>query len=70
VTGAAIRRVLSGQATYDSIPEEAQAVVRVAWDERIAARIEGLNLEQRLSSAGRVWVDADKDGSLVVHSPR
>jgi ParD-like antitoxin of type II bacterial toxin-antitoxin system len=67
VTHAAISRVLSGQTTYDSIPDEAQAVARVTWDEQIAARIEGLNFEQRLSSAGRAWAEADQDGNLVVH---
>ncbi|MEO7373717.1 MAG: hypothetical protein ABIW36_07410, partial [Terrimesophilobacter sp.] len=39
ITHDAINKVLAGQASYDSLPENAQAMVRVAWDEQISARI-------------------------------
>lgn len=69
VTHDAIERVLAGQMSYDALSEPEQAVVRVEWDERIAARIAGLNFEERLRAAGRPWAEADADGNVVMRDP-
>lgn len=68
ITHDAIRKVLTGEAPYDSLPDEAQAVVRVAWDEQISARIAGLNFEERLQEAGHPWAESDADGNTVIRS--
>jgi hypothetical protein len=52
IAHSAIITVLNGQAPYDSLPDEAQAVVRVAWDEQISARIAGLDFEDHMQDAG------------------
>lgn len=69
VTLDAINRVLTGQAPYDGLPDEAQAVVRVSWNEQISARIAGLDFEGRLREAGRPWAEADAEGNAVVRRP-
>lgn len=69
VTHDAIERVLSGRMSYDALSDPEQAVVRAEWDERIAARIAGLNFEERLRAAGRPWAEADADGNLVMRDP-
>ncbi len=69
VAHASIDRVLRGQAPYDSIPDEAQAVVRVLWEEEIGARIAKLDFTERLKNAGRAWAEADEDGNPVVRAP-
>lgn len=66
VSHEAISRVLAGQASYDELGDRAQAVVRASWDEQIAARIDGLDLADRLQDAGRPWPEADADGHVVV----
>ena len=66
VTHDAIARVLAGQARYDALDDREQAIVRVAWDQEIAERIGGLDLEDRLRTGGRPWAEADADGKLVM----
>ena len=65
----AINKVLNGQEPYDGLPDEAQAVVRVAWEEQISARIAGLDFEDRMKDAGLPWAEADADGNTVVRNP-
>ena len=60
-----IQRVLAGDDSYDALAEREQAVVRAAWDERIAAGIAGLDLEAELEAAGESWSEADVDGRVV-----
>lgn len=60
-----IERVLAGDGSYDSLAEREQAVVRSAWDERIAAGISGLDLEAEFTAAGESWSEADEAGRLV-----
>lgn len=66
VTHDAIERVLTGRATYDAVDDQAQALVRAAWDEGIAARIAGLDFTEELQASDRPWAEADADGELVV----
>ncbi len=62
----AIARVLAGQATYDDLPDRAQAAVRVAWDDRVAATLDELDFTPSLHAAGTPWAEADEDGNLVM----
>lgn len=66
VTQDAIARVLAGQALYDDLPDPAQAVVRVEWDDRVAATLAGLDFTGGLHAAGKPWAEADEDGNLVM----
>lgn len=70
VTQGDITRVLAGQASYDALPDRGQALVRASWDERISARLAGLNLEEQLRAAGEPWAEADGDGNVVIRDPR
>jgi hypothetical protein len=64
-----IAQVLAGHASYDSLPERAQAIVRVSWNQQIADRIGTLDLADQLCATGRPWVEADADGTVVVRKP-
>lgn len=66
VTQDTIARVLAGQELYDDLPDPGQAVVRVAWDDRVAATLAELDFTDRLRAAGKPWPEADEDGSLVM----
>lgn len=64
-----VARVLAGESDYDTLDERSQAVVRAAWDERVAERTGALDLEGRLVAAGGPWPEADEHGTLVVRTP-
>lgn len=66
VTQETIARVLAGQAPYDDLPDPAQAVVRVEWDDRVAATLAELDFTQELHAAGTPWPEADEHGDLVM----
>jgi hypothetical protein len=66
VTQDAIARVLAGQALYDELPDAAQAVVRVGWDDRVAGILAELDFTKGLHAAGRPWAEADEDGNLAM----
>lgn len=69
VTHDAIERVLTGRAAYDEVDDRAQAVVRAAWDQDIAARIAALSFTEELEATGLPWAEADADGEIVVRGP-
>lgn len=69
VTHDEIARVLAGQAAYDTLSDRAQAFVRVSWNEQIAERIDTLDFADQLRATGQPWVEADADGTVVVHEP-
>ena len=60
-----IESVLAGDGSYDALQEREQAIVRSAWDERIASRLSSLDLEARFEAAGIDWVEADDAGNVV-----
>lgn len=66
ITHGAIDKVLTGRAPYDALSDEAQAVVRAAWNEQISAKITELDFEERLQESGRPWAEADSDGHTVI----
>ena len=53
-SGAVVARVLAGNGSYDALAGREQAMVRAAWNERIAGAIASLDLEQELTAAG-IW---------------
>lgn len=67
VTHHSIEGVLSGNVGYDTLGEQAQAIVRAEWDVRISAKIAGLNFEEQLTKAGKPWAEADGAGALKMH---
>lgn len=64
-----IEAVLAGDGSYDALQEREQAVVRATWDEQVAERLSGLDLEEKLQAEGVEWVEADGEGNLVTHRP-
>lgn len=70
VTNMAVQHVLTGEGSYDALSEQSQAVVRAAWEERIAAGLAGLNLAAELRDAGDAWAEGDANGDLIVRDPR
>ena len=69
VTQDTIARVLAGQASYDDLPDPAQAVVRVEWDNRVNATLAELDFSEALHEAGEPWAEADDEGNLVMREP-
>jgi hypothetical protein len=69
VTHDEIARVLAGQASYDTLTDRAQAVVRVTWGQQMAESIRNLDLEGQLRATGQPWVEADADGTVVMREP-
>lgn len=65
----AIAKALAGEQSYDGISAEEQVVVRAEWAERIAARIEGLDLEQAFAEDGRSYVELDETGQVIRRTP-
>lgn len=65
----ATARVLTGQASYDDLPGEAQAVVRARWDQQIADDVAALDLTTKLRASGKPFYAADADGNVITHGP-
>lgn len=61
----AVRAVLAGEASYDSLGDEEQAQVRAAWAEQMSERLANLDLEPDLRAAHVPWVVGDADGKAV-----
>lgn len=64
-----IRRVLTGDLSYDTLSEPAQTIVRAIWDESIAIAITELDLAAEFEAAGVGYVEADEAGNLIQHLP-
>ena len=47
-----IESVLAGDGSYDALQEREQAIVRSAWDERIASRLSSLDLGSEVRGGG------------------
>ncbi|MDF2441926.1 MAG: hypothetical protein JWR01_129 [Subtercola sp.] len=70
VTHTAITDVLAGVLPYDELRDSEQAVVRVAWNDRVTARIAELDFTDELLEAGLPWAEANVDGSVVLVNDR
>ena len=69
VSQQAILRVLRGDACYDGLSADEQAVVRAEWVERMTERRESLDLAAEFIAAGRSFVELDETGDIVEHRP-
>lgn len=69
VSIADLARVLRGEKSYDVLSTEEQAVVRVAWRERMTALASALRLDQKFASEGRPYVEFDDDGVVTRRDP-
>jgi hypothetical protein len=58
--GRRVESVLARDGSYDALSAAEQAVVRRVWDERVAERRAGLDLEVEFRAAGRGWVQRTK----------
>lgn len=64
----AVSRVLAGANSYDELGEREQALVREEWSSRVNELRSGLNYEADFEAAGEPYSEADKNGTVVVHS--
>ena len=69
VTVTAVLGVLDGNAGYDDLNVQEQAVVRAEWAERIDKTRSELRLDRLLAEQGREVVELDADGAVVVRNP-
>jgi hypothetical protein len=69
VSHEAIRQVLAGHRSYDTLVSEEQAVVRAEWSERLADTVEGLDLRSEFEAAGETYAELDADGQAIVREP-
>ena len=61
-----IEAVLAGGGAYDALQEREQAVVRAAWDEGLAERLDTFDLRQVIAAQGVGWVENDDQGNLTI----
>jgi hypothetical protein len=61
-----IRRVLDGQADYDSLPAKEQAMVRAVWSGRVDQLRTGLRLDRIFEERGHRYAELDERGDVVV----
>jgi hypothetical protein len=69
-THSTVEDVLAGRWAYDTLTDEAQAIVRATWDERVDQTIAQLDLTAELEDAGIPWAESDSSGRLVIREPR
>lgn len=62
-----VARVLAGAASYDSLSEHEQAIVREEWTSRMTERRETLDYAAHFTAAGESYSELDEDGNLVIH---
>lgn len=58
-------RVLNGDAEYDGLGAQEQALVRAYWSERAADLRASLQLDREFQAEGRSYVELDDDGKVV-----
>lgn len=54
---------------YDALTREEQAQVRAEWSNRIAERLETVDVGADRHCAGKAYVALDEGGNLVRHQP-
>jgi len=69
VSVAQVQAVLRGDAPYDGLGVQEQAVVRTHWDESLAATLATLNLAQAFEAEGHRYAELGADGQIHVSTP-
>jgi hypothetical protein len=69
VSVAQVQAVLRGDAPYDGLGVQEQAVVRTHWDESLAATLATLNLAEAFSAEGHRYAELGADGQIQVSTP-
>ena len=68
ISTAEVAEVLAGARSYDSLDDRQQALVRAAWDETIAADLDGgIDLGAEFRAAGETYSELDENGRIVTH---
>ena len=62
------QELLAGR-DYDSLPADAQALVRTAWDEEMDASLASTDIAADKHAAGQPVITLDADGNVVRHLP-
>lgn len=66
VSLAAVQAVLTGQQSYDRLNAPEQAVVRTAWDEQLADKLNALDLAAAFRAEGHSYAELDEHGRLRI----
>lgn len=69
VSVAQVQAVLRGDAPYDGLGVQEQAVVRTHWDESLAATLATLNLADAFAAEGHRYAELGEDGRIQVTGP-
>lgn len=64
----ASQQLLAGR-DYDALTDDAQALVRTAWDEEVEERLEALDLAAERRATGWPTVLLDEQDRVVLHHP-
>jgi uncharacterized protein HemY len=64
VSVAQVQAVLRGQAGYDALNLQEQALVRTQWDEQVTQRLDGLNVARDFAAEGHRYAELDEHGVL------
>jgi hypothetical protein len=60
-----VARVLAGEASYDDLASDLQAVVCAVWPACFAESIAGLDLAAEFRASGWSWSELDEQGRFV-----
>ncbi|MBQ0932958.1 hypothetical protein KAK07_20820 [Ideonella sp. 4Y16] len=66
VSVAQVQAVLRGQASYDALQLQEQAVVRATWEEQLAAQLARLDLARDFAQEGHRYAELDANGQLRI----
>jgi hypothetical protein len=69
VSVAQVQAVLRGDAAYDGLNLQEQALVRTQWDEQITARLAQLDLAKDFAAEGHHYAELDEQGQLRLVAP-
>lgn len=69
ISVSAVRDVLAGREGYDRLRQSEQALVRTAWDERLAEALATLDLSQVFTAEGHRYAELDENGEIRILGP-
>lgn len=64
-----VQAVLAGTASYDSLDDEDQSILRAVWKDRIEEARASLDYAAEFTRAGRDWVEWDDAVGVVRRTP-